>query len=250
MHLSPARRFATVLLASALLGPAAATPAVAAGAAALGPAHHPAGTHALAVGGAYNINGYNWGGYAATGSFTSVAATWSQVTVKCNSTSDLYAPWVGLDGYSSSTVEQTGVETDCSSGSAVNQAWYEMYPAAPVYLSKTTYPVSAGDSIHASVTASGSTFTLALNDTTKGWSYSINKTLARAKKVNAEAIIESPTAAYPNFGTLSFTSVTANGSAIGTFSPVAMDPSTGGTYEAHASALTGNNAFTMTYEHE
>jgi hypothetical protein len=250
MHLSSARRLATALLATALIGPAAATPAVAAGAASLGPAHHPVGARTLAVGGAYNINGYNWGGYAATGSFTSVAATWSQPTVKCTSTKDLYAPWVGIDGYSSSTVEQTGVETDCSTGSPVNQAWYEMYPAAPVYLSKTTYPVGAGDSIHASVTASGSTFTLALNDTTKGWTYSINKTLARAKKVNAEAIIESPSAAYPNFGTLTFTSVTANGSPIGNFSPVAMDPSTGSTYEAHASALSGGNSFSMAYEHE
>jgi hypothetical protein len=250
MHLSSARRFATVLLAASLLGPAAAAPAVAAGAASFGPAHHPSGTHALSIGGRYNINGYNWGGYAATGTFSSVAATWKQVTVKCSSTDDLYAPWVGIDGYSSSTVEQTGVETDCSTGSPVNQAWYEMYPAAPVYLSKTTYPVSAGDSIHASVTASGTTFTLALNDTTKGWSYSINKTLARAKKVNAEAIIESPSAAYPNFGTLTFSSVTANGSPIGNYSPVAMDPSTGSTYEAHASALSGGNSFTMTYEHE
>jgi hypothetical protein len=250
MHLSSARRFATALLASALLAPAAAAPAAAVVASPFGPAHHPAGVKAQAVGGAYNINGYNWGGYAATGSFTSVAATWTQPTAKCARTSDLYAPWVGIDGYSSSTVEQTGVETACSTGSPVNQAWYEMYPASPVYLSKTTYPVSAGDSIHASVTASGTTFTLALQDTTRGWTYSVNKTLSSARKVNAEAIIESPSAAYPNFGTLKFTSVTANGSPIGNYNPVAMDPSTGNTYEAHASALTGGNSFTMTYEHE
>jgi hypothetical protein len=247
MRFRSAHRLATALVATAMLAPAAAAPAVAV---TFGPAHHAAGAALRTVGGTYNINGYNWGGYAATGSFTSIAASWGEPTVKCNSTKDLYAPWVGLDGYSSSTVEQTGVATDCSSGAAVYQAWYEMYPAAPVYLSTSSYPVRAGDSIHASVTYASSSFTLAISDTTRGWSYSTKKSLARAKRVNAEAIIESPTGAYPNFGTLTFTAVTANGSPIGNYSPVAMDPSTGSTYEAHASALSGGNSFSMTYEHE
>ena len=113
----------------------------------------------------YNTNGYNWGGYAAQGSgFTSVSATWTEPSATCNSTNDLYAPWVGIDGYGSSTVEQTGVATDCSSGSPVDQAWYEMYPASPVYLSSSSYPVRAGDVINASVTYSGSSkYKLTLN---------------------------------------------------------------------------------------
>jgi hypothetical protein len=252
MHSRSAHRLATVLAATAaLLGPAAAAaPAVAAASTTFAPAHHPAHAALRTVGGTYNINGYNWGGYAATGSFTSIAASWGEPTVHCNSTRDLYAPWVGLDGYSSSTVEQTGVATDCSSGAAVYQAWYEMYPAAPVYLSSSSYPVRAGDSIHASVTYASSSFTLAISDTTRGWSYSTKKSLSSARRVNAEAIIESPTGKYPNFGTLTFSSVTANGSPIGNYSPVAMDPSTGSTYEAHASALSGGNSFSMTYEHE
>ena len=246
-----AHRLAPVLAATVLFSPVAA-PAATTTASAFGPAHHPAGAAALrTVGGTFNINGYNWGGYAATGTFSSVAATWSEPTVKCNSRSDLYAPWVGIDGYSSSTVEQTGVATDCSSGSPVYQAWYEMYPAAPVYLSSSSYPVRAGDSIHASVThTSGSTYTLAISDTTRGWNYSTNKSLSGARNANAEAIIESPPGKYPNFGTLKFTSVTANGSPIGNYSPVAMDPSANGVYEAHASALSGGNSFTMTYSHE
>jgi hypothetical protein len=252
MHLRSAHRLATVLATAALIGPVAAVSAGAATTATgFGPAHHPTGVAARTVGGTYNINGYNWGGYAATGTFSSVSATWSEPSVRCNSRSDLYAPWVGIDGYSSSTVEQTGVATDCSSGSPVYQAWYEMYPAAPVYLSSSSYPVRAGDSIHASVThTSGSTYKLAISDTTRGWSYSVNKSLSGARNANAEAIIESPPGRYPNFGTLRFTSVTANGSPIGNFNPVAMDPSANGHYEAHASALSGGNSFTMTYEHE
>jgi hypothetical protein len=251
MRLRSAHRLATVLATAALLSPVSAGTATAATAGGFGPAHHPAGAALRTVGGSYNINGYNWGGYAATGTFSSVSATWSEPSVTCNSRSDLYAPWVGIDGYSSSTVEQTGVATDCSSGSPVYQAWYEMYPAAPVYLSTSSYPVRAGDSIHASVTHnSGSSYTLAISDTTRGWNYSTNKSLSGARNANAEAIIESPPGKYPNFGTLRFTSVTANGSPIGNYNPVALDPSANGVYEAHTSALSGGNSFTETYQHE
>jgi hypothetical protein len=199
----------------------------------------------------YNTNGYNWGGYAATGSgFTSVAATWTEPAATCNSSNDLYAPWVGIDGYGSSTVEQTGVATDCSSGSPVDQAWYEMYPANPVYLSSSTYPVRSGDVIHASVTYSGSNkYKLTLNDSTRGWTYSTTKTLSAAR-TSAEVIIESPTGAYPNFGTLHFSSATINGSSLSTYSPTALDPSSNGVYEAHTSAISGGTAFTDTFENE
>lgn len=199
----------------------------------------------------YNTNGYNWGGYAATGSgFTSVAATWTEPSATCSSTNDLYAPWVGIDGYGSSTVEQTGVATDCSSGSPVDQAWYEMYPANPVYLSSSSYPVSAWNSISASVTYAGSNkYTLKLVNNTRGWTYTTSKTLS-ASRTSAEVIIESPTGSYPKFGTLSFTNATINGSALSAYSPVALDPSNG-PYEAKTSALgSGGTSFTETYLHE
>ncbi|PYC77702.1 hypothetical protein C7C46_18080 [Streptomyces tateyamensis] len=199
----------------------------------------------------YNTNGYNWGGYAATGSgFTSVSATWTEARATCNSTNDLYAPWVGIDGYGSSTVEQTGVATDCSSGTAVHQAWYEMYPANPVYLSTSSYPVAAGDVINASVTYAGSNrYTLKLVNSSRGWTYSTSKTLS-ASRTSAEVIIESPTGAYPNFGTLNFSSATVNGKSLGSFNPVALDPSNGA-YEARTSALgSGGTSFSDTYLRE
>jgi len=200
----------------------------------------------------YNTNGYNWGGYAATGSgFTSVSATWTEATATCNSTNDLYAPWVGIDGYGTSTVEQTGVATDCSSGSPVDQAWYEMYPANPVYLSLSSYPVSAGNSITASVTYAGSSkYTLKLTNSSRGWTYTTTKSLS-AQRASAEVIIESPTGAYPNFGTLSFASATINGASLGSFSPVALDPSSNGTYEARTSALgSSGTSFSESFLHE
>ncbi|GAA2021916.1 G1 family endopeptidase [Catenulispora yoronensis] len=200
---------------------------------------------------AYNINGYNWGGYAATGSgFSSVSATWTEANATCNSTNDLYAPWVGVDGYGSSSVEQTGVATDCSSGHAVHQAWYEMYPKAPVYLSTSSYPVSAGNVIHASVTYAGSRkYTLTLTNQTRGWTFTTTQTTS-ASRTSAEVIIESPTGAYPNFGTLSFSAATVNGSSLGSYGPTALDPSSNGIYEARTGALSGGTSFTETYLHE
>ena len=202
----------------------------------------------------WNINGYNWGGYAASGSgFTSVSASWTEPSASCNSSDDLYAPWVGIDGYGTSTVEQTGVASSCSSssGSATDQAWYEMYPANPVYLSTSSYPVSAGNVISASVTYAGSSkYTLKLTNSTRGWTYTTTKTLSSAKRESAEVIIESPTGDYPDFGTLNFTSATVNGEDLGAFGPVAMDPSSNGITEAHTSALSSNGeAFSDTWEH-
>jgi hypothetical protein len=199
----------------------------------------------------YNINGYNWGGYAATGTgFSSVSATWTEANATCNSTNDLYAPWVGIDGYGSSTVEQTGVATDCSSGSPVHQAWYEMYPKAPVYLSTSTYPVRAGDVIHASVTYTGSRhYVLKLNDATRGWTYTTTQTTS-ASRTSAEVIIESPTGSYPNFGTLNFSAATINGTSLGSLNPTALDPSANGIYEARTSGISGGTSFSETYLHQ
>jgi hypothetical protein len=200
----------------------------------------------------YNINGYNWGGYAATGSgFSSVSATWTEANATCNSTNDLYAPWVGIDGYGSSTVEQTGVATDCSSGRPVHQAWYEMYPKSPVYLSLSSYPVSAGNVIHASVTYAGSRrYTLTLTNSSRGWTFSTTQSIS-AQRTSAEVIIESPTGAYPNFGTLNFSSATINGKSLGSFSPTALDPSANGTYEASTGALgSSGTSFAEKYLHE
>ena len=78
----------------------------------------------------------NWSGYAGTtGTYTSVSASWTQPKGTCTSGDQYAAFWVGLDGYSSSTVEQTGSEVDCVGRTAEYYAWYEMYPGASVELS-------------------------------------------------------------------------------------------------------------------
>ncbi|MEU5257262.1 G1 family glutamic endopeptidase [Amycolatopsis sp. NPDC021455] len=176
----------------------------------------------------HQFAGGNWGGYVSFGSFTTATASWTEPSVTCNSTNDLFAPWVGIDGDGSSTVEQTGVETDCSSGHPVYSAWYEMYPAAPVYYNVS---VSAGDHITATVTRTATnTYRLDLSDTTKGWSKSTTKSLT-SKHASAEAIIESPTDSYPSIsGGVKFTGVKFNGTNLASTNPSGLDADDRGTY--------------------
>src|SRR5262249_39467922 len=73
--------------------------------------------------------------------------------------------WVGLDGVTTSTVEQVGIDTYVSGGVDYYDAWYEMFPAAPqVY----TLAASPGDNIQVSVYTVNGSYSLSLNDTTLG----------------------------------------------------------------------------------
>jgi hypothetical protein len=55
----------------------------------------------------------NWSGYADTaGTYTSASASWTQPAGTCSKGDQYAAFWVGIDGYSSETVEQTGSEVD------------------------------------------------------------------------------------------------------------------------------------------
>lgn len=164
----------------------------------------------------------NWSGYAATGSFTKVSASWTEPTGHCSGGNQYSSFWVGLDGFNSPTVEQTGSEVDCSGGAARYYSWYEMYPANPVNFSNTVRP---GDHFTGSVTYNGGgSYTLVLSDSTQGWSHTVNATLNGAANSSAEVIAEAPSSVsgvlpLADFGTVNFTNATVNGTAIGNDSP-------------------------------
>jgi Peptidase A4 family len=134
----------------------------------------------------------NWSGYAVTGSsFTSSKASWIVPTATCSKTPNTYAAfWVGLDGWTSSTVEQTGTDSDCDGSSPSYYAWYEFYPN-PSYLISSV-PVSPGNKMSASVTYSGSEFTITITNETTGKSYSKSSKVSGAKRSSAEWIAEAP----------------------------------------------------------
>jgi Peptidase A4 family len=221
MALSRTGRIAAAAL-MALSAAAAAAPAASAAPTTHTAAHtaaHTYGAHRYGHGPRYD--GGVWGGYVAQGSgFQSVSGSWTMPTVQCNTANDLFAPWVGIDGYGSQTVEQTGVQVDCSSGAPVYSAWYEMYPAPPQFFGD---PVGAGDSFTASVVNSGgSSYTLQITDNTRGWTETTTQQLG-GQNVSAEAVIESPSQSYPSFSRLDFSGVTVNGQIFDSYAPQAIN---------------------------
>src|SRR5262249_8021720 len=159
----------------------------------------------------------NWSGYAlagAPGSFVSVAASWVQPSVTCGAQNAYSAYWVGLDGDTTSTVEQLGTEADCIGGVAQYSSWDEMYP----HLSyAATVVVAPGHTYHASVVSLGAgNFQLSLQDlTTRAPAFTTVQKLTQAKLASAEAIVEAPSGGgvlpLANFKPAQFSGVTANG---------------------------------------
>ena len=200
-----------------------------------------------------NSTSTNWSGYAVTGSrFTQVSATWKQPQATCSGTA--YSSfWVGLDGDTSNTVEQTGTDADCSGSTPQYYAWYEMYPKFPVNFGDTVAP---GDTMNASVTTDGrGSFTLTISDTTLGWTHTVKAKLRSAKLASAEVIAEAPSSSggvlpLANFGTVGFTNATANNTTLTSSTPH-IDPITmqsGSTVKAQPSSIS-NGAFSVAWKH-
>jgi hypothetical protein len=162
------------------------------------------------------VTSTNWSGYAVTapvGTVTSVSATWTVQSFAKKALSGTEASWVGIDGFNSPTVEQTGTEGDFSGGRPNYYAWYEMYPNASVTVPLT---IKAGDSITgttswaSSTTYAGGVYTLSLVDNTSGgtWSTTINETTVFDRS-SADFIVEAPSTIFgplplDGFGKITF----------------------------------------------
>jgi hypothetical protein len=137
------------------------------------------------------------------------------------------------------------VATACSSGSPNYQAWYEMSPDSPVYYDN---PVQAGDNFTASVQRSGTSYTLTITDNTAGWTQHVTKSYNGANS-SAEFILESPTGAYPDFGTVHFSEAKVDGATYTGQSGVALDASNNSGFEDHTGAVS-NGSFDVNYVQE
>jgi hypothetical protein len=151
----------------------------------------------------------NWSGYVATssGAFTSVTSSWIQQGATCGSTHTAAAFWVGLDGYTDGTLEQTGTAVDCIGGVAVLRDWYEMVPSPPVYYGQALVP---GDSMTATVDYNGSAYVLTLTDSTRGWTETTTQ-YGGYNRSSAEVIAEAPGYPLATFGNVNFQNTYING---------------------------------------
>jgi hypothetical protein len=145
---------------------------------------------------------YNWSGYAdgasttPAGTFTAVSGSWTAPSVTCGTEDQITVNWVGLDGMFSGAPEQLGTMAWCYQGSPFYFTWWEMPGGALTEVGKTLRP---GDKISASVTRSGTKYTLTLTDaTTTANNISIKQTCAAAtcQDESAEWISERPVFAH------------------------------------------------------
>jgi hypothetical protein len=160
----------------------------------------------------------NWAGYAVHRSgvrFHEVFAAWRQPTLTCVAGSPSYSAfWVGIGGYrlNAPALEQIGTEADCtSSGRAIANAWYELVPAGSRPLKLIVDP---GDELAGSVTVSGHTVVVALQDRTRHRSAKRTLHASVIDDSSAEWIAEAPsdclsnnscrTLPLANFGSTSF----------------------------------------------
>jgi hypothetical protein len=156
------------------------------------------------------VESTNWAGYAVTGSgFDDAEGSWIQPKADCSKTPNTYAAfWVGIDGYSDTTVEQTGTLVLCSGTTASYYAWWEFYPLNSVQII-SGFKVSPGNKIDASVTYNGTEFTLTIRNETTGKSFTHSGNVSGAKRASAEWIAEAPSSStgvllLSDFGTAKF----------------------------------------------
>jgi hypothetical protein len=227
----------------------------------------------------------NWSGYGVpleksgvSDTFSEASGTWNVPTVTGTGRTTTYSScWVGIDGYSSRSVEQIGTEQDWSNGKQKNYVWFEMYPAGSYQI--TGFPIKPGDSISAQVlylgqftvqtgvgrhkgTALQDVFQLTIVNNTQGASYTVPTSYTTTSPVDrssAEWIVEAPASGkilpLANFSPVNFSDCFATGQVNGSGSinnwpadPLTMmDPTGGG--EADPSALSSDGtAFSVTHQ--
>jgi hypothetical protein len=209
-------------------------------------------------------NSTNWSGYAVTGASGSVSnaqGSWTVPAIQgaCPSTNQYSSFWVGIDGFNSGTVEQTGTDSDCQNGAPTYYAWYEFYPHPSFLISGLT--IHPGDHMTAQANFNGRSFVVTITDTTTGLSFSTSAKVRGAQRSSAEWIAEAPSSSggilpLADFGTVSFSSSTATVSGttgtIGSFGASVQQitmVTSSGAVKAQPSALSSSgDSFSVTWK--
>lgn len=154
-----------------------------------------------------NFPNPSWAGYSVAFTNTqdtplSASGAWTVPSVNCTANgkpiSGEVAVWPGLGGTSSDDLAQIGTDSQCINGKATYWAWYEFVPSQSKAIHITgngKYPVSAGDSIRATVTEQGAGyFALQIWNDSRSWYYPVLHLdqSAHSTPLTAEWIVEDP----------------------------------------------------------
>jgi hypothetical protein len=213
----------------------------------------------------------NWSGYLTPenqGAYHSTSTTFTvPASITCTSTDTASSFWAGLDGDGDGTVEQDGVEADCTGGSLGLYAWVETYPAPEEEVVTNTdapEPVAPGDVFVTTVTEdSPSEYTFDMNDETQGWTLDAGMAMPTGNTgegLTSEVITEATTECtsdsassctimpLTNFGKVAYTSASYNSGtdySSSNTTPIELVETDG--IRDSVGALGADGAFTVTY---
>jgi hypothetical protein len=201
------------------------------------------------------VQSTNWSGYADTSTtFSTATGNWTEPSVSCSGGRTSYAAfWVGIDGFTSGSVEQDGTLAECSGGRAFYFSWWEMYPTNAIQTVGSS--VQPGDSISASVVRSGTSYTLKVTDSTHSAnSFTTTQSCSSCANSSVEWIAEAPSGSggvlpLANFHSWTLSGATVNSGVISSFADdeITMIDSSG-RVKAQPGSLNGSgNGFSVTW---
>lgn len=165
----------------------------------------------------------NWSGYVAVGtSYTGASGTFDVPNLSRYVAASTASEWVGVDGWSNSTLVQTGVNEIPLGGSVtLFEPWWQVVPG-PQELA-TGIMVRPGDRVTGRVEeVSAGRWSISLMDDTNGDSFSIVKTYP-GPATSAEWVVEAdsttdgvPTRLAPFRGKVTFTDMALGGTPVST----------------------------------
>ncbi|WP_052663639.1 G1 family glutamic endopeptidase [Psychromicrobium lacuslunae] len=193
--------------------------------------------------------------------FTQVSASWKvPTTATCSSTEDSTAYiWVGLGGLSGADndkLEQIGTAQWCRDGQKHYGLFAEFFPDGPIAgdgYEYPDYPVAAGDNVTATVTkADDDDFTITETNHTQNWTFSRtghSQTQGGGTgQGTAEVVAEDPGGSLSNFGSVSFSGISASASDVSNPSYQLKDMKDG-SGPTKATATSTSSGVKVTWQH-
>lgn len=209
---------------------------------------------------------YNWSGYVSKGNFAMVQGDFIQPTINNSNPSYTHeSTWVGLGGYNSGKLVQTGTAMNTYAGGKYYYAWYEYLSATNPNpeIRFTSITVNPGDKIHTycSFQQANNKFNAYIANNTNGTSQSVLVNISASEyfdSTTAEFINEKPSwgltdNGLTNYGTTSWWNCQAytmscvwQNLGATTYDKVNMYNPDNGNVRAMPSGLSGQN-FTSTW---
>lgn len=164
-----------------------------------------------------------WAGYyvaTGAGKVSEVQGSWIEPRIQgvCTSNNSYANFAVGIGGVTSSAIVAIGTSAGCVGGHAQYWSWFELSPG---FGGGTGLSIAPGDGISARVHFIGqNNYTLSLNDSTSGKSFTVTHAFTPVTRTSAEWIVLATTitpggiTALADFGTVAFHNCTATISGI------------------------------------